>query len=277
MFCWAFTEAHQMLVTSTWAVMDLAVAISQYTSIYHAYLDGTTLVCNLVPAYWKPLAELMDGLSRDTGFDFLANMYVRVAKWHSLQPSSSLWCTSNTWYVPCGISVSQDQALMSDVWFVHPSRPSCDNYRADAYASSLDDAFGSIVWTHSCTSMSVAHRFSVQEIHGCTFPCVLLCASVYRCVPVCTLLRMFTQIVCYIGTSPLGIATGLRCTRTTKTVSSCKLRAPRDGTCECNAPWIANALINRKRAHGYTSWFDREAFQGVLFWFKPLKHAQELT
>eukprot|EP00039_Didymoeca_costata_P011481 m.161361 g.161361 ORF g.161361 m.161361 type:complete len:540 (+) comp15187_c0_seq5:187-1806(+) len=47
-----------------------------FESIYHAYLNGGSLVCNLVPAYWPPLAKFMTSLSDATGYLFLANMYL---------------------------------------------------------------------------------------------------------------------------------------------------------------------------------------------------------
>eukprot|EP00040_Diaphanoeca_grandis_P033173 m.202586 g.202586 ORF g.202586 m.202586 type:complete len:564 (-) comp32833_c0_seq1:439-2130(-) len=48
----------------------------KYTNLYHAYLNGATLVCNIVPAYWGPLATLMGGLSKETGFQWLSNLYL---------------------------------------------------------------------------------------------------------------------------------------------------------------------------------------------------------
>ena len=35
---------------------------SSYPSLYHAYLDGATIFCHLLPAYWKPLATLVQSL-----------------------------------------------------------------------------------------------------------------------------------------------------------------------------------------------------------------------
>eukprot|EP01147_Barroeca_monosierra_P003260 gene3260-8248_t len=49
---------------------------SQYPNVYHAYLDGATIVCNLVSAYWQPIAGLMDGILQETGLAYMANMYL---------------------------------------------------------------------------------------------------------------------------------------------------------------------------------------------------------
>ncbi|EGD75676.1 hypothetical protein PTSG_07795 [Salpingoeca rosetta] len=48
----------------------------KYPDAYHAYLDGCTIVCNIVPAYWQPLAGLMHGVQQETGLAYMANMYL---------------------------------------------------------------------------------------------------------------------------------------------------------------------------------------------------------
>jgi len=48
----------------------------EFRSVHAAYLNGATIVCNIVPAYWRPLALLMDDLGASTGFQWLANMYL---------------------------------------------------------------------------------------------------------------------------------------------------------------------------------------------------------
>lgn len=48
----------------------------KFKSIHQAYLNGATIVCNIVPSYWGPLALLMEGLANSTGLQFMANMYL---------------------------------------------------------------------------------------------------------------------------------------------------------------------------------------------------------
>eukprot|EP00049_Salpingoeca_infusionum_P026475 m.25859 g.25859 ORF g.25859 m.25859 type:complete len:613 (-) comp8775_c1_seq1:853-2691(-) len=49
---------------------------TQYPDAYHAYLNGCTIVCHLVPAYVKPISKLMDGFTAETGLAYMANMYL---------------------------------------------------------------------------------------------------------------------------------------------------------------------------------------------------------
>lgn len=56
--------------------MGMGDLAPRYMSMYHAYLDGSTLVCNIVPSYWRPLAELVEAIGRETGHSYMANMYL---------------------------------------------------------------------------------------------------------------------------------------------------------------------------------------------------------
>eukprot|EP00656_Telonema_subtile_P034927 TRINITY_DN3894_c0_g1_i2.p1 TRINITY_DN3894_c0_g1~~TRINITY_DN3894_c0_g1_i2.p1 ORF type:complete len:359 (-),score=35.24 TRINITY_DN3894_c0_g1_i2:87-1163(-) len=44
-------------------------------SLYHAYLNGATLVCNLVPSFWPAAAKYLQQLTARTGFSWMANLY----------------------------------------------------------------------------------------------------------------------------------------------------------------------------------------------------------
>ncbi len=60
----------------TWVHLGMVDRHDEYPSMYHAYLGGCTLVCNIVPAYWPPLASLMGQLEETTGFPYMANLYL---------------------------------------------------------------------------------------------------------------------------------------------------------------------------------------------------------
>eukprot|EP00056_Hartaetosiga_gracilis_P004474 m.75287 g.75287 ORF g.75287 m.75287 type:complete len:738 (+) comp11842_c1_seq3:132-2345(+) len=48
----------------------------KYANAHEAYLDGCTIVCNIVAAYWQPMAGLMSGIEYETSMAHMANMYL---------------------------------------------------------------------------------------------------------------------------------------------------------------------------------------------------------
>eukprot|EP00730_Choanoeca_flexa_P018265 TRINITY_DN8875_c0_g1_i4.p1 TRINITY_DN8875_c0_g1~~TRINITY_DN8875_c0_g1_i4.p1 ORF type:complete len:360 (+),score=51.06 TRINITY_DN8875_c0_g1_i4:39-1082(+) len=63
----------------SWVKHGMDSQNEHYASVHQAYLDGCTVVCHLVPAYWPPLARLMYGMQRETGLNYMANMYLTPA------------------------------------------------------------------------------------------------------------------------------------------------------------------------------------------------------
>ena len=45
-------------------------------NLYHAYLNGATIVCNLVPAFWPAAAREMSSYRGVTGYGWMANLYL---------------------------------------------------------------------------------------------------------------------------------------------------------------------------------------------------------
>jgi len=44
--------------------------------IFHSYLNGATIVCNLIPAFWPPASRLLSQLPAATGYSWMANLYM---------------------------------------------------------------------------------------------------------------------------------------------------------------------------------------------------------
>jgi hypothetical protein len=59
-----------------WVKQGMRDLQGEYSDVYSAYLDGATVVCHLVAAYWPPLASLMQRLEQSCGYPFMANLYL---------------------------------------------------------------------------------------------------------------------------------------------------------------------------------------------------------
>lgn len=60
----------------TWVREGMEDRSREYRDVFEAYLDGCTVVCHIVPAYWPPLATLMRELNRDTNLVYMTNIYL---------------------------------------------------------------------------------------------------------------------------------------------------------------------------------------------------------
>ncbi len=69
-------QSNKSQANCEWVKYGMLDKKHEYHDVYEAYVDGATVVCHLVPAYYRALALLMRELKQDTGFGFTSNLYL---------------------------------------------------------------------------------------------------------------------------------------------------------------------------------------------------------